>query len=185
VHRFFTSLTIIPTALLCCALGCNKDQVDKAASGLQQVTQTVQQGVENIKQEANLTGSMELSTTPAIAAKACYARLIVIGEGRPNVLQLVSYKDASLERFPSLLVQAQVQEGSLAELAGKTVQAEIFAQSEENGPVFHCPDGTLASVNISAADAKSLTGQCTGAMLVSSETNQPTSVNGKFVAVVE
>jgi hypothetical protein len=184
VHRFGIALAIVGCGLLVSS-GCNKQQLDKAAAGVQQVTQTVQQGVETIKQEANLTGSMELSTTPPIAAKACYARLIVIGDGWPNVLQLASSKDASLERSTSLFLRAQVQEKSLTELAGKTVQAEIFARADEDGQLFHTPDGTLVAVSITAADAKSLSAQCNGVMLIDAGTNQPTSVNGKFVAVVE
>lgn len=178
-------LIVLAGLALLCFSACDQKQIEQATTGVQQVTQAVQQTVETVKQEANLTGSMELATTPPVAAKACYARLIVLGGGRPNVLQFSSSKDASLERFPSLFMQAQVQEGSLAELVGKTVQAEIFAQAEQGGPMFHTPDGATAPVNIVSVEGKSLTAQCSGAMLVSSQSKQPTSVSGKFVAVVE
>jgi hypothetical protein len=146
---------------------------------------TVTQTVEAAKQEINLAGSMEVSTSPPIAAKACYAKLIVIGGDRPAVLQLASYKEASLERFPSVFIQAPVKVGSLNELAGQTVKADLYAQTAEGATVWHTRSDAPASLVVSAVDDKSLTAQCTGATLVNAETGEEAVVSGKFVALFE
>ena len=108
-----------PRALLLAAvllaIGCNKDQIEDAVNaGVDQTTQVVEQAVETVKQETNMAGSMELATNPPVQAKACYAQLIVVGDGRPNVLRLASYKSTDLERFPAMKIDAQVKATSLS-----------------------------------------------------------------------
>ena len=167
-------------------LGCNTEQIQEAVdSSVQQTTQVVEQTVETVKQEANLVGSMELATNPPLAAKACYVELIDTGEGRPNVLRLASYKSADLERFPSIIIEAHVEESSLGELSGKTVNGKVYAQSQQDGPVLSTPTGSQASLAIGAVDDKSVTCEITSAGLVNSDTGEETAVSGKFVALLD
>ncbi len=164
--------------------GCNKPVEEAINNTVGQATQVVQQTVENVKQEAHLVGSIDLATNPPIAAKACYAKLIVIGDGRPNVFRLASYKSVDLEQFPSIMLQAQVNAQSLSALQGQTVQADVFAQPQDNGPVWHSPDSSPASITISAMDDKSLTCTLSGP-IVNSDTGEESNVSGKFVAMLE
>ena len=165
---------------------CDKEKIQETVNkGVEQTTTVVEQTVETVKQEANLAGSMELTTNPPIAAKACYAELIDTGEGRPNVFRLASYKSTELERFPSILIEAHVEEASLSALAGKTIPAKVYAQLSEDGTVFSTSGSAPANVSITAVDDKSLTCECTGANLTSSESDESTSVTGKFVGLLE
>lgn len=172
--------------LVLCVAGCDTKKVTEAVSTtVDAAKNTVNQTVETVKQEANLAGSMDLSTSPPVATSACYATLTVTGGERPNVLQLASYKDAELERFPSMFIKANVKANSLQELSGQNLQAELYAQAVENGTVWHTRTGSPASVTISAVDATSLTGECNGVKLINAETGEETTVNGKFVALFE
>ena len=168
--------------------GCNKDQVDQVqeavSTGVEQAAHSTRRAVETVKQEANLTGSMELAVNPPIDAPACYVELVAL-DGRPNVLQLASYKEVELERFPSLLLQAQVEADSLAELAGKTVHGELYAQAEKDGAVWHSEEGAPAAFSVSAVEGNAVTCKITGASLVNSETGERSTVSGKFVGLVE
>ena len=165
--------------------GCSTEQVQEAVENtVEQTTQAVEQTVETVKQEANLVGSMELQTDPPLASKACYVELIVTDDARPNVLRLASYKSTELERFPSMILEAQVEETSLADLAGKTVQAKVYAQDAQDGPVWSSPHDSPAALTITAVDENSLTCECAGSPLQSSENDEPTTVSGKFVALL-
>lgn len=164
--------------------GCNKPVEETINNTVGQATQVVQQTVENVKQEANLVGSMELATNPPIAAKACYAKLFVIDDGRPNVFRLASYKSDELERFPSIMLQAQVNAESLSGLQGQTVKADVFARTQDNGLIWHSPAGSPASITISAIDDKSLTCTLSGP-IVNSDTEEESNISGKFIAMLE
>lgn len=180
--KYWLPLTIASLALA----GCDKEKVQEAVNvGVEQAAEVVDQTVETVRQEANLAGSMELSTNPPLAAKACYATLLVTDGARPNVLRLASYKSTELERFPSMIIEAHVDQTALASLSGQTVQAKIYAQSAEDGPLWSTPTGSLATVSITGVDDTSLTCECAGAPLVSSETGEQTTVSGKFVALFE
>lgn len=173
-------------AVLMCLAGCDAKKVTEAVTTtVDAAKNSVNQTVETVKQEANLAGSMDLSTSPPVATTACYATLTITGGERPNVLQLASYKDAELERFPSMFIKANVKANSLQELSGQNLQAELYAQAVENGTVWHTRTGSPASVTISAVDETSLTAACNGVKLINAETGEETTVNGKFVARFE
>ena len=180
--RAFLTLTCVLTTVL----ACNKDQVQEAVDkGIEQTTQVVEQTVETVKQETHMAGSMDLTTNPPLAAKACYVELIDTGEGRPNVLRLASYRSSELERFPSIIIEAQVEEVTLEALSGKTLMAKIYAQDEENGIVHATADGVPASISVVSVDDSSLTCECSGAQLTSSDTGKESTVSGKFVALLD
>ena len=166
-------------------LGCDKEQIQEVVDkGVDQTTQVVEQTVETVRQETNLAGSMDLTTNPPLAAKACYAELIDTGEGRPNVLRLASYKSSELERYPSILIEAHVDESSLQALVGKTLNATVYAQNDEDGIVHATASGAPANFSIISVDETSLTCECS-AQLISSETGEESTVTGKFVAPLE
>jgi len=167
------------------ATGCDLQKVEESVkSGAEETVQVVEQTVETVQQETGLAGSMELATDPPLAAKACYAELVDTGEGRPNVLRLASYESTELERFPSMMLQAHIEESTLAALGGKSVQANVYAQREKDGPVWSSPIGSPATVSILSVDNKKMTCECAGAVLVNSQTDEQSTVSGKFVALL-
>lgn len=168
------------------AVGCDTTKVKQAVTtSVDAAKNTVNQTVEAARQEINLAGSMDLSTTPPIAAKACYAKLVAPGGERPNVLQLASCKSVDLERFPSVFLQAPVKTSALSELAGQTLQAELYAQLAADGTVWRTRTGQPAAIRVAAVDATSLTAECSGVMLVNAETGEEAAVSGKFIALLE
>ena len=180
------SIGLIILATAAPFVGCDTGQVkDAVDSGVQRTTQVVEQTVETVKQEANLVGSMELTTDPPLTAKACYAELIDTGEGRPNVFRLASYKSEELERFPSIIVEAHVTETSLTSLAGKSIEGKVYAQLEDNGPVWSTPTGSQVTLSVTKVDQKSVSCECAVATLINSDTGEESSVSGKFTALIE
>lgn len=167
-------------------VGCDTKKVQEAVTSTVDAAKTsVSQTVEAAKQEINLSGSMEISTAPPIQAKACYAKLIVIGGGYPTTLQLASYKTPELERFPSMFIVAPVKVESLSQLVGQSVKADLYAQTAEGEAVWQTPDGSPATLTISAVDENSLTAHCNSVTLIKQGTDEQTTVNGKFVALFE
>jgi hypothetical protein len=181
----FSGNLVMGIFVLAAFAGCDTTKVTEAVnSTVDSAKNTVNKTVEVAKQEVNLAGSMEVTTTPPIAAKACYAKLVLSGGQRPNVLQLASYKGAELERFPSMMLYATTEVDSPSELAGKTLKGELFAQSSADGTVWQTRSGSPASITISQADGKSLTAQISSATLLNSSGEEAT-VSGKFVALFE
>jgi hypothetical protein len=175
---------MLSVALL--AIGCDTKKVtDAVNSTVDSAKNTVNKTVEAAKQEINLAGSMEVSTTPPVSAKACYAKIVIPGGQRSSVLQLASYKTADLERFPSMFLQAPVKVDAASKLVGQTLQAELFALASADGAIWRTRTGAPAALIVSAVDDQSLTAQCTGATLVNSETGEEISANGKFIALFE
>ena len=182
-----TPFQFIATALVALLFaGCPKEQIQEVVqTGVEQTTQVVEETVETVKQEANLVGSMELTSDPPLATKACYVSFLNNGEDLPNKLELASYKSDDLERFPSIFFHAQVAESSLGDLAGKTVDGQITAQVEDGGTVWATPTGSSATISVTQVDEKSVTCEVASALLVNSDTLEEMTVSGKFVALVE
>lgn len=178
---FFGSMLTIAAAP-----GCDQKKIEDAVStGLQQAQDKVEQTVETVKQEVNLVGSMDLSTTPPLSAKACYVKFVVPGDGRPNVLQMASYKEADLERFPSVFLQARVQTATLTDLAGQTVNADLFAQSGQSGPLWFSHDESPVSLSVTSVDDKSMVCELSGAQLINADTGETATVSGKFIGLLD
>lgn len=96
-------LLLLPATL---SVGCSKEDLtgalDKAKSAVTEnaakakeaVQAKVESTTETVQEQLNLAGSIELTAGEIVKTDACYASFIRQGAGRPNVLQLQSYRDA-------------------------------------------------------------------------------------------
>jgi hypothetical protein len=188
--HFNTKTVPAATILLVCVSisGCGEDTKlpDAVTAPVQQMQQQVQkkvdQGVETVKQQVNLAGSIELSLKEPLSINACYAALAVLPEPRQSVLQLTSYKTVDQEAFPSVFVRAPVQAEAPAELAGKTLSAQLFVQPASDGPVWHSKASEPVELTVSKVEQQVLTVELSRGTLVNTETDETIEVTGTFTA---
>lgn len=170
---------------LTCLIGCGEKMPELPS--MQDIKEGVQgavgSGVDDVAQAANLAGSLELQAGEPVAAGGCYISLIAVGGGRPAVLRLASYKDASNENYPSVFLQAQTDAADLASLSGQTVSAQLFVQRVKDGPVLHCATGQSVQVKFSAVAADKIEGEISGGALVNTADGTSVPVSGKFTAL--
>lgn len=124
---------------------------------------------------------MELSVSPSIQAGDCFVRLYTFSDDRPNVLAVTSYRDEESETFPSIMIQAQVTDDDLQALAGRELEASLFATQSANGAVWNHVDGEKVKIKITLGE-KDITGEITGGSVISTDADKPTLAKGKFYA---
>lgn len=185
----FASLALIAAG------GCDSseisDLVDKAkqtaSEGTEKVKQTVSEQVSDAagaaQEQLQMAGSAQLQVDQPLAAKACYAHFLQPGSGRPNVLQLQSYRSADQESFPSVFLHGQVSAASVQELVGQVVSARLFVQAEQNGPTWHSAVGSPVEVKIVSIDEQTLNVELVSGTLTSTAGGE-SPVTGTFQAVL-
>ncbi len=170
---------------------CSKEKLGEFAD---KAKQAVSEGADKVKEKAGvvsdtakeqlaLAGSCQVALDTPITTTACYFTFLPQGSGRPSVLQLRSYRDASQESFPSIMLQSQVKAGGLSELVGQTVSAQLFVQKAQDAPVWFCPTGAHVDLKVVSVDDKQLNAEIVGGSVRNSQTGGDQSVTGKFSGV--
>lgn len=180
-----TRLRILAVAVAVLA-GCSKEEMSEVFNkGAETVGQAVSKTTELVKEQTQLAGQFELALDGPVKAGRCYATLVSFASGRPSVLTMSSSKAEEDETFPSVLLRAEVSAGTLAELSGQKVAAQLYVQTEADGPVWHSPEGQPVEVSITAAADGSVEGEVLGGTLVRTDTGQGTEVKGTFSGVAQ
>jgi hypothetical protein len=195
---------VVAALLSACALlaGCGKTDLNelvdqakkKAAEGSEMVKQSVVETVDTTvdraaerlgqgKEVLNLAGDMQLTAGDPVTTQACYLRLIDIGDGRPHVLQLASYRQPGQETFPSVFAQAPVAVNSLEGLAGQTIAAKWFLQRESSGPVLFT-EGAPIELRVRDVSGQTATIEIIGGQLHNSQTGEAVPLSGMLHAVM-
>jgi hypothetical protein len=174
--RFFGPVFLL--GAIC--FGCSKDDLDKLVTQVQDQTQAVTQEVA----KAVSSGSISMTLNGEIKVPTCTASLLIIGDGRPNVLQIRSYASMERESFPSILFQGTTAANSYQELAGKTVQGEFFVALDDASNIWQSDATNGATVTISNIEDKELVGQLGTIKMISPEGRTTTS-SGSFRSVME
>ena len=174
--------------------GCNKgdvtDLVDKvkqtASESTEKVKEAVSEQVGNatgeMQEQLQLAGSIELQLDQMLSTQACYVQFLQQGSGRPNVLQLQSYRSAEDESFPSVFLRAQVSATSAQELVGQVAAARLFVQPQQDGPTWYSAVGSPVEVQVVSIDDQMLTAELVGGTLENTA-HAETGVTGTFQAV--
>lgn len=152
------------------------DTVDRAKEQASQVNTQAQQ-------QLNLVGSCELALDTPLTIKAAYVTLIPAGAGRPAVLQFKSYVKPQDETPPSFLLQSPVNVGTLAELAGQTVQGQIWIQADGAGNLWSGKAEPI-ELKIVSLDDKQLQAEFAGGTLRNVLSGAEAAAAGKLTAVI-
>lgn len=191
--------------------GCSKEKLDELVEkgkqgldqGVQKAQDSLKEGVEQAKQDATtaqqtltqsagtaqeklqLAGSIALGTDGSFKTSGCYARFVPAVGSRPAVLRIQSYRDAASEQFPSVFLRATVQATKSAELAGQTVEAQMFAQAESGGPVWFADASAPVKVRIVSVEAGKLAAEILEGTLTHSQGGAAVVAVGKIEGVLQ
>ena len=187
-------LLLLPATL---SVGCSKEDLtgtlDKAKSAVTEnaakakeaVQAKVESTTETVQEQLNLAGSIELTAGEIVKTDACYASFIRQGAGRPNVLQLQSYRDAEREAFPSVFLQVQVQANSIAELVGEPLSARLFVQRDAQGPILFSDVTSPVQLTVTAFEEQLISVEINAGEVRDTSTGSLVPVSGKLTGVVQ
>ena len=200
--RLLCGITLPLLLVLGTLLGCSKEDISKLASSAKEaategmeavsdkareVQETVAEQSEgvsgSVQEQLQLAGSMKLTLGGPLQTDACYVRLVRAGGGRSNVFQLQSYRDKENESFPSVYVHALTSAASLSELAGQSLQAKMFVQTQQGGPIFYSGEDAVQVTLQSIEDDKVL-GEFVSGNLIQGDSGASQPVTGSFEGVV-
>lgn len=171
------------------AIGCSKEDLtgalEKAKNAKEAVQAKMDVTTEQVQQQLNLAGNIELTAGEVVKTDACYVSLLPQGSGRPTVLQLQSYRDAERESFPSVFLQAHVQANSIAELIGEPLAARLFVQREAQGPVLFSDISTPIELKITSVEERVISAELSGTALRDTSTGAEFPVTGKLTGILE
>jgi hypothetical protein len=169
-----------------------KDAASQGAQSVQETAQQVSQDVagtarglaDKASQVAQLAGTMKLAIDQPLEISACYASFSRLQAAGMGVLQLQSYRDAQQEAFPSVFVRVQHSVATPAQLAGQTFDAQMFVQSQENGPLWAATVQPV-QLKITSIEERRITVEIVGGSLVHSTTGTSQVVTGVFEGVLQ
>ena len=111
-----------------------KQALETAKSKTKSMTNSAVEAVEDTLPES---GEVTLNLQPdPIAISNAELDLISIGDGRPNVVQIITYNpDASSRSYPALLLHGTTNMSTASSLAGEKVQCDVYYQASESSPI--------------------------------------------------
>ncbi len=124
-------------------VGCSKEEMNKMVEQVQsKTTAAVKETVAKIAP----TGSVQIALDDGIDIPSCSVRLLSMGAGRANVVQIRSYRDESSDQPQSFLFQGTTAANSVKELVGATVTGQLFAQSNRELGLWQSDSESPASI---------------------------------------
>ena len=177
------AIVMLIVCLLPIACGCSKEKLKEMANT---VNDKVKEQAKNISESAVVaevipaTGRAEIKVSPPAESKAAYARLYVIGDGRPGVVQFTSYDpDKGPNTYPALLIRANTTATSLDSLGGQTLNAQVFFQPQNGAAILSTGESGVVPITIAPIDPgkKTLNATMAAGSLID-PTGKSTAVDG-------
>ena len=148
--RFHVSLSIAFTA------GCSKEEMNKIVEQVQSKTTSV---VKETVAKIVPTGSIQLALEGGIDIPTCTVRLLAMGNGRANVLQIRSYRNETADQAQSFLFQGTTSANSIKELVGTTATGHLFAQSDRELGLWQSDSDSPSSIRFLSIQESELFGE--------------------------
>ena len=182
-------LTLFLFVVFLIPAGCSKEEIkEKLKEAQQKVESVAESTVKAVENKLPPTGSITLEMSkPAEELKRADFELIVIGDGRPNVVQILTYDTASSTRaYPCMLLHGTTSATSAAGLSSETVACDMYFQSSPTGPVVMTKPGSSVPVTFRTPSVEDNTLSATlgAAELVSSDNSSISIRGGELVAVI-
>jgi len=175
-------VSVLCVLLMVTLFGCKQEQLEQLAK------QVKEQTIDRVPAPMKVvrTGAFKLKIVDPIETNEANSRLIVIGDGRPNVLQLRSYQNMSTDKYPMILVQANTSASNLSQLSGQTLNATVYITASKYEPIWSCLDQSTASLTIASVQDEVIKADIRCDKLIStSEVSSPMSGSIEAVAVPE
>lgn len=166
-------------------LGCG----DAKLPTLDEVKQAASDSVESVQQRAETavaaarTGSIEVKLDAPLKIAEGYAKIARFSGNRPGTLQITSYADPVREKYPSVFIRTELPAGPATALAGQTLQAIVYVQPVNGGPVWQ--NSAPVEVRITEADETIISGEIVRGEMTNAETDIAVQLSGKFTAVLQ
>ncbi|SMP55952.1 hypothetical protein SAMN06265222_10561 [Neorhodopirellula lusitana] len=161
---------LIAIAISGCSKESLKDAYDSAKSQTQDLASSTQELASSAKEsvstavkavEAKLPskGSMVLQSDFSIPdPQRASVELIVIGDGRPNVVQICSYDPTSDQLiYPAVLLHGPTDLTSIGELSGTSVACDLYMQAESSSVIAMTKPGGHVDVMFGPLNAEDQT----------------------------
>ncbi|WP_250931033.1 hypothetical protein [Aporhodopirellula aestuarii] len=192
-------ILVVVLVMLVCG-GCSKDELKKAyndakakteniaTSTKEKVDSAVSSTVTAIEETLPETGSISVrGSVPIEKTSKASLEVISIGDGRPNVVQILSYDPQQPQMtFPAVLLQGPTEATSAQTLAGKSVECDLYFQADANGPIImNKPGGHVAvTFNQFSAEEGTITASIAGGDVISSDEQTAQFLGGELIALV-
>ena len=178
-------IALVPIAIV--AAGCSREEVKQKFEEAKAKTQAMaESAVEAVEERLPDTGSFTLETDPPVEIKKADIELISIGDGRPNVVQIVTYDPSTTARaYPSVLLHGTTTATTAAALAGETVMCDMYYQASATTPAAMTKPGGSVSVEFGALNTEdnALPATLREAELVGSD-DKPIQIRGGAIVAV-
>ena len=172
--------------LFVASAGCDKlglsDVKDTVSNATKQAQRAVGQATDRVNEAAGRVGGFQLQIDDALDVPACFVKLQTFQSDRPALLQITSYRDPGRERYPAVLMHAQLSAEALEDLVGQTVEAATFVMGGDSGPLWHSPAGLYSEIEITEVTETDVLGTIHGGTLVNPATGEEIDLTGTFTA---
>lgn len=177
-------LILTITALLS---ACSKEEVkqafDSAAAKTQELAAPV---VDKIEQALPESGSVALQMTPPAEIKSAGIEVIAVGDGRPNVVQVLTYQPGDSTSYPRMMLHGTTASAGPIDLAGQELKLEMYLQMSSSAPIAITQPESPATVSFERHDAENnaIHASLSPVELMGADGKKVTVMGGNIVAVI-
>ncbi len=159
------------TLLLCGlgAAGCSREKLEQlaadATAATKQAVSSVAPKVERMVSNAP-DGQASFECNASVQCDATFGDLLILGEGRPNVLRIRSYESEAEESFPAFLFQGTVPVENWSQLLGQTVAGQLYVQATKDSLPCSTAAGNQVELQIGQIEGGELVAEIVAGQLV-------------------
>ncbi len=168
--------------------GCSKEDVKKALNDATEKTKRLtESAVDAVEERLPENGNIQLKTNPPTEPiKQADVELISIGDGRPNVVQIMTYDPSTSSRsYPAVLLHGTTDASTVSSLAGKTIQCDMYLSSASSAPISMTKPGKSVAVTFGPLipEDNAISATLGMASLIGSDDQPITILGGEILAV--
>ena len=168
--------------------GCSKEDVKQALDdATAQTKRLTESAVEAVEERLPETGKIQLKTNPPTEPiKRADVELIAIGDGRPNVVQILTYDPSTSARsFPAVLLHGTTDASTVSSLAGTTIQCDMYLSTASSAPIAMTKPGQSVAVTFGPLipEDNAISATLGMASLIGTDDQPITILGGEILAV--
>jgi hypothetical protein len=181
-------LKLLLLGVLVMPAGCSKEEIKQKLEEAKTQAQSLKESaVQAVEEKLPETGSFTLQMSPTAAPiKKADLEVISIGDGRPNIVQIVSYDPAKTSRsYPTVMLHGATTATSASALSGETVQCDMYFQASSSAPIAVTKPGGSVAVTFGSLNTEdnALSATLGMAELIGSD-DKPVQIQGGDVVAV-
>lgn len=161
--------------------GCGKEELANLTQQVKEATvEKIDIPMPQIK--PNPVGELQLATSTPLNLTNISIEVLVVGDGRPNVMQMQT-SVPNAPTAPAFLFRAETNATTAAQLIGQTIPVTMFVQATETGPIWMSPDDRPVTITFDKLEETEVVGRINAGTLLGTD-GQETPVSGAFRAVI-